>query len=112
MDRVDYELNDIYCRKSFLNILMRSRAIALPSLSISRSPHQYCADRDMNWIYMMNLILVYNSRQCFSPVNKHVLGRGYDQYARSAFIRGNPDGTSGMLQLTRPTFGSRANLRV
>lgn len=34
MDRVDYELNDIYCRKSFLNILMRSQAIALPPLSL------------------------------------------------------------------------------
>lgn len=90
MDRVDYELNDIYCHKLFLNILMRSRAIALPPLSTLRPSHQYCANRDMNWIYMMNSILVYNSRQRSSLVNKHVLGRGYDQYARSAFIRGYP----------------------
>lgn len=42
MDRVDYELNDIYCRKLFLNILMRSRAIALPPLSTSASASILC----------------------------------------------------------------------
>lgn len=37
MDRVDCELNDIYCRKSFLNILIRVREPLLLPLLLSLS---------------------------------------------------------------------------